>query len=359
MKKKVLIISGILLICIFSIAGVSALQKKKISPKKVDITYITKKEIPQKIIAAGKLSMVEEQTVYYQPDLGEIEKVYPRIGDEIRIGDELVRYDSQELESEIQKNKIELNLKYLEINKIKRQISSIRSKNSDSPLKKSLQVQIDDLQYQEKQINLQTESLLIDQEILNKRLNKNVIHSKINGSVLAVDEEMNSASTKPIIHIGNLNNFIVQSDVSEYDSLKIKKNQIVLISSDNFPGKKWKGKIKSISDLPNSVDDAKQSPSYRIYAEFNNEKVVLKPGYKMLLEVEIEKQKVNTLPLSSVKQTGDKEFIYIIQNGKAKKHKIETGLTTKELIELKTELPQGTKVIKDSKGINDGMEVRM
>ena len=68
------------------------------------------------------------------------------------------------------------------------------------------------------------------------------VASDINGTVLEVDKEaVNNTSDvqKPLIHIGNTDEYLATGVLSEYDALKIKTGQAVKITSDVLPDKKW------------------------------------------------------------------------------------------------------------------------
>jgi len=166
---------------------------------------------------------------------------------------------------------------------------------------------------------------------------------------------------QPIIHIGSLNEFIVEGTISEYDALHISVDQEVLLTSDAAPDEKWKGKVNFIGDLPVDnnlgIETNDTSVLYPIRISIEDE-IKLKPGFKMLIEIVTKEAKVNTLPINAVQQEDDVNYVYIVEKGKAKRVEVKLGSVDSEKMEIVDGLDKKDKVILNpTDEIKNGTEV--
>ncbi len=85
------------------------------------------------------------------------------------------------------------------------------------------------------------------------------VKSEMDGTVISVNQEAASKKSdiqEPVIHIGDPEHLIVAGNLSEYDTLKVKKGQSVTITSDAIPGKTWKGRVAAVGLVPDQKSSA-------------------------------------------------------------------------------------------------------
>ena len=136
------------------------------------------------------------------------------------------------------------------------------------------------------------EQLLLQKESLEQQIADLEVKSDIEGKVIEVNEQVAAGSTqaepKPLIHIGTLNQLIVEGALSEYDTLKVKAGQTVELTSDATPGESWTGKVNELSSLPNQEDGLQwrghRGVQYPIEVTVE-ENISLKPGFQMVMEI--------------------------------------------------------------------------
>src|SRR5690606_39052286 len=163
-----------------------------------------------------------------------------------------------------------------------------------------------------------------------------------------------------IIRIGSLNEVIVEGTISEYDTLNIAVDQEVILTSDAVPDEEWKGKVSFIGDLPEEtgmeMGQTDESVVYPIRVTLE-EDINLKPGFNMLIEIVTSEEKVNTLPINAVEQIDDANYVYIVEDGKAKRVEVKIGSVDSEKMEIKDGITKEDQIIiNPPEDISEGME---
>lgn len=362
MKKKWFAAGALLIIIVFVIFGVSMnSQRADSTVNEMEITTLQDQEISETVIVPGNLRLSDEQTVYYQSDKGEVEEVLVNEGDTVNKGDVLISYRSEALLNEQKQNQLLINRNYLELENIQKQRREIDKKLEEDENNEELQTAQDDLEFQEQQKELEISQVLLEKDSIEQKLSDIDVKSNVEGTVVTVSEETLASSAqsdpKPIVRIGSMENMIVSGEISEYDTLKIKKDQSVKLTSDAMPEESWEGTISFISDLPEQSRSEDSGVSYVVEAKLDDEEIPLRPGFKMLMEVETDKKTVAALPLTAVKREAENDYVYVVEEGVAKREKVETGIATDEYMEILSGLEKETEVILNPEDVTDGMEV--
>lgn len=369
--KKIWIGIGIIgIIALF--IGVSVYRASTKENVQVETTQMTVKEMTGNVMIPGTLQLAKEQKVYLDPQLGEVSKILVKEGDKIKKGTPLLKYENEQLQLEKEQNKLAIDSSYIRINQINKQIEDLDDKRKDlekqigkEEAKKQIEAEKSQLETEKKMANIELKQQLLQKETIEKKLNDLEVKSEIDGIVIGVNEDVIQNESQPsvIIHIANLNEYKVTGVISEYDSLKVKENQPVTLKSDVVPDQKWKGKVSKINLLPQEQEIMNQSNSngavqYPIVVKVEDQNILAKPGFQLIMEIETERKKVNSLPLEAVKQEDDQHFVFVVENGKVARKEIEVGITSEQNIEIKDGLTKKDQVILNPPDhLKVGMEV--
>ncbi len=324
---------------------------------------MSKQSIKETVIAPGKLKLADEQFIYAQDNKGEVEKVLVKEGDKVKKGDKLIHYKNEKLLNEQKKIKLEINSNYLELEHIQKQRNEINKKLEKEKDNNQLQSEYNDIVLQLRKKNIDIELMQLEKKSIEQEIADTTIKSDIDGEVVAINDIALSGAEQseqqPIIRIGSLDTMLVKGKISEYDTLKIKEGQSVKLTSDAIPNKYWMGKISFISDLPEQPEPGKDDSgaNYVVEAKVKEEMVPLKPGFRILMEIETDKKKTDALPLSAVKRGADTDYVYVVEDGIAMRKEIKTGIATNKLIEIKGGLKKKAEVVLNPDEVMDGMEV--
>ncbi|HEX6593422.1 MAG TPA: efflux RND transporter periplasmic adaptor subunit [Bacillota bacterium] len=366
--KKLWIGIGIVIV-IIGFVGINVWKQTAAGSVTVDTTTIKEKEIKETVMTPGTLKLANQQTIYFQPERGEIAEFFVKEGDSVKKGTKLFRYENNELTLEKKQNELQIKLLDLELDSVRK-----KQKNIDVQMKKNkddefLQEEYDQIKLQEKQLTIEREQADIQKEMINQQMNDLVVTSDIKGTVITLNKDVSPSSDsfeqQPLMRIGSLNKLVIEGLISEYDTLKIKEGQSVTVTSDALPDQSWAGTVNFISYVQEDEEAMEVSGGESSGVQYPIEVVVeddldIKPGFQMVLEIKIEQYEADVIPLTAIEQDGDDNFVYVIEDGVAKRTEVDVGTISDEDIEIKDGLTKQDKVIVNpSDHISDGMEVNV
>ncbi|MDX6746527.1 efflux RND transporter periplasmic adaptor subunit [Polaribacter sp. PL03] len=147
--------------------------------------------------------------------------------------------------------------------------------------------------------------------------NSFTIYSHVSGVVTEISINVGShiMDGKPIFKVSNLNTVWANFDVYENQISQFKKGQDVVVTTNAYPNKIFKGKVNFIDPILNT-----QTRTVKLRVVLNNKKEIFKPG--MFVEGKIKgiisasKKQVITIPASAVLWTGKRSVVYVKTNQK-------------------------------------------
>ncbi|AWD65754.1 MULTISPECIES: efflux RND transporter periplasmic adaptor subunit [Priestia] len=372
--KKGIIITAVAVV-IVAVIGINVYRAQSVSGKAINVhvANIKEKKLRNTVMVPGTLKLADEQYVYFDAEKGEVERFHVTEGSRVQQGTSLVTYESDALDLEQEQNKLEKKSSQLQIDSVSKQLSNLNKKQKELEKEMSKQEARDQIDTERTQLNLDLETAKIDLErnkleaksIAKKERNLDVA-SDINGTVLEVDKEaVNNTSDvqKPLIHIGNTDEYLATGVLSEYDALKIKTGQAVKITSDVLPDKEWAGSVKQIDYLPQQQASAEAgndaANQYPVEVKVDDQDItMIKPGFKLLLEIETSSKKASSLPIKAVVNEDGEKYVYVVKDKKAVRKEVKIGETTNKFIEIKSGVSSKDKVITNpSKDLTEGAEV--
>ncbi|MFD1706973.1 efflux RND transporter periplasmic adaptor subunit [Siminovitchia sediminis] len=368
--KRAMIIAGVFLL-VAGFIGLNLVNQASNEVMAVDVTHLKEQTMTESVIISGTLQLADQQSVYYEPDKGKVGELLVKEGDEVQNGTPLFRYDNEQLELEKKQMELQLRSNLLQLENIKKQHRKIdrqvaKAETDDMLDKDELEMEHDQIFLEEQQLKIEKEQTLLQRQSIDSQLEELTVKSKIDGVILRINEQaaMSSESIQPLIQIAAPGQFVVKGAISEYDALKIKEGQPAVLTSDAVPGEKWGGTVDSVSFLSNEheqmepVNGETAKVQYPIEIRVEDEQLDIKPGFQILAEIETNKKNGWTLPLSAVKQDGADNYVYVVKDGKAERHKVKAGMTTNREIEITGGLSKNDQVIVNPpENLEDGAEV--
>lgn len=408
MKKKVVIV----IIALILIAGVSTAIASQNKAIEVNTEAVTSGSIASYVEEIGEVK-VREHVNIYSPTAGKVTEVLVEIGDKVKEGDILIKLDGEELSRRIEEldaqrssilaqyneakkpvDKEAIEKLKIEINNLEKRIITAEKEVNDTKLLyeegaissgeyeaavRNLDVEKGNLQKtkldleqlnkpisgniiaqyeaQLKQIDLQKESLINSGEDY-------TIMAAIDGAVLMknVEEGNYLQPGLHIMEIGNTNNLYIESEILVGDAVKIKEGSEVIISSNDLNIVDLKGVVNKIHPTAYSKvsDLGIEQKRIKIDIEIEQPDVQLKPGYELDLDIILER-KENTLiiPENAVFEMDNKEYVFIVDNGKTVLREVVTGIESQRQIQIIEGLKEGDLVIlSPENSIKEGIKVK-
>lgn len=422
-KKKKIIIGvsvSLLIILMASIAVGKSLSSEtggELVPEDTEVLVqnVTEETLEETILVTGKIVPDGEQKMYQDAENGEIKKFHVKEGAKVEKGDPLFEYDGAQLEREFAAAVNARNMSQNSVKMIESQLSDLDKQIANA--KKMQQAPVIDENGEEvfvstaeevRQLELEKNQLAIELEgakaevaagqseinELDKRKKDLIVTSKLAGKVVKVNEHESRGEdglSEPVVHIVSNAPFKVVGTMSEYDSVKIKKDQPVIIRPKVFKDREWNGKVESVSEFP--TDDASDEMDFYGGGEMNVTmypfKVAIEDGTKELrqgfhvsLEVNVAgSEKALVVPHMAIMDElmlgmeddsfvdeffgmggglmeDEMQFVYVLVDGILERRDIETGKMSDEFVEILSGVElDDLVVINPTPDMYDGMEV--
>lgn len=378
------------IVIIVLVAAAFAVKKFLLKPKKagtvVTLTKIQKTDLVVSTTITGNVIANDEDTKY----LGVSQKVtdlYVAEGQEVKAGDMLAKEDTSTLEYNLEKAQLNYDSTKLAAENTYSQAQvnldnaesayneALRKYNSDEALytnnyisqdelstaKQTLtnaenQVKLYKLQMENSDVNSassntekQLASMKADIDNYNKQINDSTYESNISGKVVKVDvkkDEVPQNGSNTLV-VQDLSVYKIGFDVTQNDALNIKVGQdadIKLKGSD----KTYKGKVTKVGEIANVVSNGTSNESkVNIEVTITNPDEDIKVGYEADATIYLQTEKnMISVSFESVKQDASgKKYVFVVENNKAVKRYVETGLETDFDVEIVSGLKEGASYI--------------
>lgn len=152
------------------------------------------------------------------------------------------------------------------------------------------------------------------------------VKSEVDGKVYSLLKEKGEMVTPqtPLAVVGSTNKFKVELQVDEYDIVKLKAGQLVLISLDSYKGEVFEAVIEKVNPLMNE-----RTKSFLVEAKFIQTPPVLYPNLTVEANIVIQtKKQTLTIPRNLV---SDDNMVTLKDGNKVK---VELGLKDYERVEV-------------------------
>ena len=412
-KKKIIIFSviGVLVIALVLIALLGGSKDEIIA---VQTEKVEKRDITQTVAATGKINP-EFKVPITSEVTGEIVNLPVEEGDVVKKGQLLIKIKGdayvaqqerasanlQSAEANLQMRKAELDKVTLDFNRIKELHSKNLASDSEMELANSNFLTTKAL-YEGAEANvLQNKASL--KEII-EQVNKTSIYSPIDGVVTQLNVELGErvlgsgfSQGTDIMTVSDLRNIEATVEVDENDVVLISVNDTARIKVDAFGDKEFKGVVTQIgnSAITSGLGTQEQVVNFEVRIKLISPDNALRPGMSCNADIETETVSgVISVPIQSVTARTDmpgpnmnegeegeenpnvkpagntpnmnklQEIVFIVENGKAKKINVETGISNDNYLQIKSGLKGGEEIISGSyraisRELNDGVVVRV
>ncbi|WZL73339.1 efflux RND transporter periplasmic adaptor subunit [Clostridiaceae bacterium 35-E11] len=401
-KKKTLIIGGIIVAIALAGAGaVKASKNQKNVGMQVQTVAIQKQDIESRIQTTGQIESMDKREIVSDVE-EKIEKVFVQKGDRVEKDQVLMKLEETNIRYKIKEAETRLAIEQNTMNQLKTDLEialnnaeikykdakdtyernkqlyeeHVISKNELDQSKSTLdEMQNDSLSAKKKlgdeenagQVAKQAKQVQLAElevEKLKDNLEKHTIKSPITGTIvdMKIAESGIVESHVTLMFIQDVDHLEIVTNINEYDASKIKMGDAVEITGDAFEGKTYHGKIKYIGEIAKTVETGQGKENViEVKVEIQDIDKSLKPGLSAKLDILTESKKdVLVLPYETIftKKNGEK-VVFIVENGKAKEHKITTGIESDLTVEV---IGKGLKekdrvIVNPTENVKDGDEV--
>ena len=370
MKKKVLI----LVLVAIGVSGLTGILPISISlspdEKLVLVESISNRIISPSILASGFLAH-EEEVMLSSEVIGKVAELFVEEGEPVSAGDLVLRVDDKNFLAGLEQSEAAVRINSIDIERQKVRVENLERQFQRSEALfgrdligeeeyESLRNQLDlaRIDYLSSQERLAQSNAQLDQVLDN--LSKTQIISPIDGVVTSLDikvgETAIASSTNipgsSLMTIANPSSIYTEVLVDEADIANIRVGQKAEIVAIAYPDEPMQGTVRFIANTA-KIAQGRTGLSFVVKIDIDDPgEVTLRPGMSCRAEIFTQDDRlVTAVPIEAVLFEEDKaenrsdHFIFLNDQGVAKKTKVEVGLSDDEFQELLSEIDSDVDVI--------------
>jgi membrane fusion protein, multidrug efflux system len=258
---------------------------------------------------------------------GIIKQVHIEEGDFVRAGQSLVTLDSEIMQNSLSELKTAYDLAKtvyekqanLWKQKIGTEIQYLQAKNNKESLERKIST-------------------------LKSQLQQTVITAPFSGTIDDVNAKVGEMAQPGygIIRMVSLNKMYIQAEVSEAFIGKFKKGDLVKVEFPSL-GKELTSEVRAVGQVINE-----QNRTFSLEVALPESDALIKPNALAVLKIRDEQhENVITVPTKLILNDNQGDYIFVVENGSAKKVYVERGTTYNGRTLIKTGLKGGEKIVND------------
>ncbi|WP_438446246.1 efflux RND transporter periplasmic adaptor subunit [Gorillibacterium sp. sgz5001074] len=193
-------------------------------------------------------------------------------------------------------------------------------------------------------------------QVLQEQLKDGVLLSPVEGIVQAVltPAGQNATAQSPVVSIVSMKPVQATVNVPETDIGTLQPGAPVLVSVPAVNGE-YQGKVMGIKP---GMDTA--TKTYGVIVKLEAESPLLLPGMYVQVNRPSAPHKAVRIPADAVLRQGESGAVYVVENGKAVKRKVQTGVLTGSAYEITEGLKPGEQlIVKGQTFVTDGSPVQV
>ena len=338
--------------------------------KEVDVATISQRVISPSILASGFLAH-QEEVLLSSEVIGKVTALFVEEGDTVTQGQLVLQVDDKNLLAALEQSQAAVRINTIDIERQEIRIENLRKQFERSrSLHERKMVGDDEFDNSENQLNLAVVDLKSSRERLaqaeaqldqvNDQLSKTKIVSPIEGVVTSLDikvgETAIASSTNipgsSLMTIANPASIYTEVLVDEADIASVAVGQRVEIVAIAYPDQPMLGEVRYIANTA-KVEPGRQGLSFTVEIDIiDHGDVVLRPGMSCRAEIFTRQdQEVAAVPVQAVIFEEDRSelrseyFIFVNDNGIARKTKVDVGISDDEYQELVSGIDGNVEII--------------
>ncbi|MBB6451027.1 HlyD family secretion protein [Geomicrobium halophilum] len=381
MKKRIAILIGVLIV--LAVIGTNTYivsEEQAVEPEELEIITVEEVDIYESIIANGRVEPRDEQSVYEEPQYGEVEDIHVEEGESVEEGDLLVSYEEDEeiarqvvsIQNSIDRLHLEVEQQDRQISNAETRIANAQNNNEPDEVIEQYEQERDDLLFQqqltEQEISEQEEELVYYEDREN---DPHEVYSDLNGLVQERNESSEAAEGERLLHVVADNGWDINGTVSEYDLVHVEEEQEVTVEANVINDQEWLGTITDLGTTPVEVDDHLEGEeenvtSYPFTVQLEEEAPELVYGFHVNVLIDVETATAATVIPAEVIETEtnledntETEYVYLIEDGVIVRQGIDTGIRNEQGVQVVAGLEPGDLIVvqDEENPVMSGMEV--
>jgi membrane fusion protein (multidrug efflux system) len=350
------IILGLLVVgTVIHLIGTTPSVARRLSgPMPVETVPAKRQDLKEVIGGSGAIE--QAQTVQLTAQVpAQVLEVPVKIGDIVKKGDLLVRWDDRLIQATLEANRAYVDSNKLKIADETRQVERNKALEQKS-MGTALELEKAEMALADAKEALAKATLSLRQSEID--LEHVQMRAPLDGIVLErlVNPGETTHRDQVVIKLGSLNNVLLAAKISEDKMHSVQLGLTAEASFPAFPGEVFKGKVVKID--PN-IDPVTRT--FTAYVEIKNDDFRLKPGLSGFTRIRRSANNVLAVPsIAIMNPSGEQASVFVVDDSNhAKLRKIRPGIVVDAMTEVRDGLKEGEKVVTVGQlYLNDNDKVR-
>jgi membrane fusion protein (multidrug efflux system) len=293
-------------------------------------------------VIGGSGSIEQAQTVQLTGQVtAQVLEVPVKIGDIVKKGDLLVRWDDRLISATVEANRAYVDSSKIKIKDETRQVeryTALQQKNMGTPL----ELEKSEMSLADAKESLAKATLSLRQAELD--LEHVRMTAPLDGIVLErlVNPGENTPRDQIVMKLGSLNNVLLAAKIGEDKMHSVQLGLAAEASFPAFPGERFEGKVVKID--PN-IDPVTRT--FTTYVEIRNDDFRLKPGLSGFARIRRSAKDVLAVPsIAIMNPSGEQASVFVVNSDShATLRKIRPGIVVDAMTVVQEGLKEGEKVV--------------
>lgn len=347
-RKRYIVIAVIILV----VAGMIGLSRTR-PDFEVETTTVERGDLIEAITASGDVQANSSVDLNFQSS-ARLNWVGVKEGDAVTRGQAIASLDKRDLEKNLKK--------YLNLYVKERQdFDQTQEDNEDWPeladeaRRETLRI----LEKAQQDLN----NTVLEVEIQHLAVELATLTTPISGIVTKVTTPVagvNVTPTTSTFSIVDPETVYFEAEVSEFDVPKVKAGQSVNLFLDAYPDETLESSVESLNFTSTTTSTGGTAYIARVSLPANDAarfKIGMNGEAEIILDT---KEGVLLVPLTAVTEEDEKEYVWTVEDGRAKRLEVETGTSSINNIEITEGLEEGQEIItRPPAEISEGAKVKI
>ncbi|HEY8206295.1 MAG TPA: efflux RND transporter periplasmic adaptor subunit [Myxococcaceae bacterium] len=363
-------------VVVAAVAGLPRMMKKP--PLEVEVVKAVRGTVTDEISSASAGEVMAERDASVRAELsGRVLAVKHRRGDRVKKGEALVTLDASDLDARLRQAQATLEAQRAQVAQADAHAEAAkRTAQRDKSLAErgaETQQMADDSESRSREAAAaaQAAHAQLDQAAAALQVSRVArSHAELTAPFdglladLTVDPGDELTVGAVVFQVVDDSRLRVEAPIDEADIGKVKVGQKATLRLDALPDQPVAGMVSRMD--PTVRKDEKGARTLKLEVEVSDleqaAKKGLRPGMSANVDVRVaEKENLVSLPTNVIVGRGTKRTVYVVENGLAKEHQVQVGLTSWERSEIVSGVSDGQEVISslNAKGLADGVPVKV
>ncbi len=162
---------------------------------------------------------------------------------------------------------------------------------------------------------------------------------------------------QPVFQILDLQDVQVRAQVEEADIPRVLEGQEVEVYLDAYPDTVFTGKVVQVGIK--AEQGSAGTTVFPVIVRLDRSEVPLRLGYNATVDIKVlSREGIISLPVTAVLLEDGASYVYVVEDGRARKREVKTGEKSEEWVEVTSGLAEGERVVVEGVGkVKEGQKL--